>query len=310
MISKNLEITALIVHILSFLGDTATIYFNNNIEVKFLCILNGCQHLLKIYRILVYGFALLNAPNWFCYLHGIINAFTNEASITTSCLIVFTLYIALIFPLFYSEHYRKKRPLILAFVVIYNLSYTIFILYEPLVVGYSAEYLAEAENCSSAYRNHLYQYVMGSPLFNLPFNILTIFCTGVINYKIIMVPRKSLKKQITTMVKMSFSRCVKILFYCFFLTLISFVNLIQDINNGINVRDGYFKEKEVIGVPYLLTASSGILILIFTNSLNQIKRKFGIRVKDDDSINDDEEYMLPHNKDDVNDINSITASHS
>jgi len=40
MINKNQEIAAFILHILSFLGDGLMVYFNNNMNIKFLSILD------------------------------------------------------------------------------------------------------------------------------------------------------------------------------------------------------------------------------------------------------------------------------
>jgi len=59
---------------------------------------------------------------------------------------------------------------------------------------------------------------------------------------------------------------------------------IAGIKVGIRVSKGE-KEEDVIGIRYIITASSGILICIFTNSFNQVRRKFGGVVQNDDSIN-------------------------
>jgi len=92
---------------------------------------------------------------------------------------------------------------------------------------------------------------------------------------------------------MSFTRWIKILCYAVFLSLLSYLNLYSDIKKGIEAEKNIKKEQENLGYTYFITASSGILIFLFTNSRNQIKRKFGIKVKNDDSINDDTEYILP-----------------
>ncbi|OUM63326.1 hypothetical protein PIROE2DRAFT_10167 [Piromyces sp. E2] len=145
---------------------------------------------------------------------------------------------------YFRKYYRKYRFLIYLFIIIYTASYTFVSLYEPLLGKYSKEYIADKENCSSGYRSKLYQYVLNSPVFNIPFSI----------------------------------------------TAFIFSN---EISKGIKVSRGEFKEKEKIGVIYFLTACSGILICIFTNSFNQVKRKFGGVVKNDESVNsEDVEYLI------------------
>jgi len=298
MITAFKEYCILLIHFISLAGDLATIYFNNNNEIILLGLVNSVQHLTKILRIIGYGFLMVDSPSWFCYLYSFINSYTNNTTLTISCLIIFVLFAALFFPGYYSDNYYKIKPTIYGFVFIYNGIFALISLYEPLIMGYSSKYIAESFNCSSGYRHRLYQFILGSSIFNIPFNFIAIVCTGVIIYKIFVAPRKAIKRQITTRVKMSFSRSVKILCFCAFFSLIAFFNLYNDINNGIAVEKGVKKEYEAISVTYILTATSGIFIFIFTNSFNQIKRKFGYHIKDDDSINDDTECMLPINQED------------
>jgi len=297
MITVFQEFSALFLHFLSLVGDLATMYINNNNEVVLLSIVNAIQHIVKILRIISYGFLMVNSPSWFCYFHSFINSYTNNTTITLSCLIIFILFTALIFPGFYSDNYYKYKAKIYYFIFSYNAFFGIINLYEPIIKGYSSKHIAESYNCSSGYRHRLYQFILGSSIFNLPFNFLAIVFTVVILYKIYSVPREALKRRVTTRVKISFARSVKMLCFCVLISLLSIFNLYNDITNGIAVEKGIKKETESIGITYVFTASFGIFIFIFTNSINQIKRKFGIYVKDDDSINDDTEYMLPINQD-------------
>jgi hypothetical protein len=293
MINQFQENSIFIIHLLSLIGDLATIYFNNNNEVVLLGAINSFQHLTKILRIIYFGFLMVDSPSWFCYLYSFINYYTNNTSLTISCLIIFTIFAALIYPTFYADNYQKLRPYVYGFVLVYNAIFELINLYEPVLVGYSPEKINESFNCSSGYRYRLYQYILGSTLFNIPFNLMAIICTGIIFYKVSIASRKDLKKQITTRIKMSFGRSIKIICFCGILSIISFFNLYNDIINGVAAENGNRKEEEEIGKTYVLTACSGIFIFIFTNSLNQIKRKLGMKVKDDDSVNDDTEYMLP-----------------
>jgi len=86
MISKAKEIIAFIEHILSLIGTIVTIYINKNSNIQFLAFMNMWQHIIKIIRIMIYGFELLNAPVWFCNLHAFFNYFSNNAVILIVCL--------------------------------------------------------------------------------------------------------------------------------------------------------------------------------------------------------------------------------
>jgi len=293
MVTPTLEALALIEHFLSFFGDCFTFYFNVNSEILFLCILNMSQHVLKITRIIFNGFMMENASKFTCYYNAFFNFFSMNASLSAACLLIYTLYAAMVHPLFFSKYYKRLRPYIYIFIIVYTAIYCFVPVYEPVIIGYDSKYISEQSNCSSAYRSKFYQYLFGSSFFNLPFTLPVIYCSIVIIHRIVVVPRSFIKKQIATNTKMSFTRWIKILCYAVFLSLLSYLNLYSDIKKGIEAEKNIKKEQENLGYTYFITASSGILIFLFTNSRNQIKRKFGIKVKNDDSINDDTEYILP-----------------
>jgi len=286
-IPPYLEAIALVEHFLSLFGDIFTLYFNSNREILFLCFMNMGQHILKIVRILFLGFALENFESTNptnCYIHAFINQFTMFTSLSAACLLIFTLYGVIVHPNFYSKYYVRYRPYTYGFIMIYTSLHVLIGLFEQIFIGYDTSQL---QNCGCGLRKKLYQYVFGSAVFTLPFTIPAVYCSCIVIYKIIVIPRSSIKKQITSSTKMSFTRWVKILCYSVLITLLSFANLIQDVQNGILAEhsDGLeSKEDDNLGYVYFFTASSGILIFLFTNSRNQIKKKLGYSVKNDDSV--------------------------
>jgi len=120
MITKNQEIAALLVHILSLMGDCLTTYFNNNMNIKFLSIMDIGQHLTKIIRIIIFGFGLEHSPAWFCYLHSFLNHFTHNSALTLSCLYVFIIYI-------YMKLFNKY--IYFVFLYITNLTFIFFFIF-------------------------------------------------------------------------------------------------------------------------------------------------------------------------------------
>jgi len=84
-ISKTKEFIALFEHIVSFICTWLTMYLNNNSNIQFLALMNMWQHFIKILRIMIYGFQLENAPNWFCIFHSFMNYFSNNCVLLLSC---------------------------------------------------------------------------------------------------------------------------------------------------------------------------------------------------------------------------------
>ncbi|KAL6628306.1 hypothetical protein U3516DRAFT_521629, partial [Neocallimastix sp. 'constans'] len=276
MITTTQETTALIEHFLSLFSTWITMYFNNNTNIQVLAFMDMLQHVIKIIRIYVYNFELEDAPTWFCNVHAFFNYFSHNCVISLSCVIIFNLYAAIKYPIPFSKYHKKIRPWVYLFIVGYIGAFVLTALYEPLFLPYTPAQLENRHNCSSAYRYKLYQYVLTSPINNLPFILPAIYCTAYIIYKISITPRSIIKKQIINQTKISFSRWIKILFIFFALALLSFINLYNDLKNGINAEKGY-GEIEKIGLTYVLTATSGILIMIFTVSHHKIKVKLGIK---------------------------------
>jgi len=87
MVSPILERIVIIEHTLSLVGVFLTLYFNNNPEIIFMCILNMCQHILKLIRFVIFGFTFGNTVNpIICYFHSFFNNFTLNSSLAAACL--------------------------------------------------------------------------------------------------------------------------------------------------------------------------------------------------------------------------------
>jgi len=91
MITKYQEILALMLHSLSLICECLVYYINKNLNIKFLCIYDIAQHLLKIFRILIFGYEFIGTPKWICILHSFFNHFTHDGSIIMSCLYLFSI---------------------------------------------------------------------------------------------------------------------------------------------------------------------------------------------------------------------------
>jgi len=86
---KFQEIVLLIIHILSFISEGLLYYINKNSTIKLLCIFDIIQHLLKIFRILIFGYLFDKSSLCICIIHSFINNFTNNGSLVMSCLYIF-----------------------------------------------------------------------------------------------------------------------------------------------------------------------------------------------------------------------------
>ncbi|ORX75615.1 hypothetical protein BCR32DRAFT_271815 [Anaeromyces robustus] len=181
------------------------------------------------------------------------------------------------YPEFTSEYHMKIRPYIFIFTIIYNAIFIFISLWEPIFYGYSEEQIANSYNCSSGYRYRLYQYLLTSATYNIPFSIAALICTGIVIHKFRITPLAKLKNMLSFGTQISFKRWLRILAMNITICLISFLNLYNDIKNGIASENNTKKEEESLGIIYFLTAFSGVLLFILTNSKGQIKKKFGIQ---------------------------------
>ncbi|ORX82477.1 hypothetical protein BCR32DRAFT_292634 [Anaeromyces robustus] len=276
MITKTQETIALVEHIIAFFCDLCTIFFTNNTNIQMLCVFDISQHIIKVARIIIYGFALINSPPWFCYLHYFVNCFSHNITHITACILIFNLYAAIKHPDSFSKYHLIFRSHIYIFVILYTAIFSLTALYEPLILKYSVKHINESHNCSSGYRYKLLQYILTSPIIDLPFTLPAIYCTLSIIRAIRVIPRDTLKSQISTIINISFSRWLRILFATIAITVPSFLNIYWDINNGIKAEKNIEKEEEKLGLVYYITSSSGILIFFLANSSSEIKKKLGL----------------------------------
>ncbi|KAG4108368.1 hypothetical protein H8356DRAFT_1021176 [Neocallimastix lanati (nom. inval.)] len=272
-ISKTKEFIALFEHIVSFICTWLTMYLNNNSNIQFLALMNMWQHFIKILRIMIYGFQLENAPNWFCIFHSFMNYFSNNCVLLLSCYIIYNLYAAMKHPLYYAKYHIIIRPYVFLFITIYIGIFILASLYEPIFTPYSQTEISQRHNCSSAYRYRFYQYFLTSPLISLHFIILAIYCSIVIIHKIRTTPKSTITNEVIVRTKISLSKWIFILLICGGLALLSLFNLISDIYNGLHPEN----EREKLGILYYLTATSGIIIFFISVSPTKLKNFFGMK---------------------------------
>jgi len=277
MIDPVKENFALVEHFFSFVCTIVTIYFNNNSNVQFLALMSMIQHFVKIIRIYFFGFELKGSPVWFCNLHAFINHFSNNILVIITCFIILHLYVAIKYPDHYIKYNKRMRPYVFLSSILYTASFTLAAFFKPIFIGYSAEEIASRTNCSTAYRDRFYQFILGSSVTHIEFIFISIYCTIYIIYKIIITPTVKMKKHLSASTKMSLSKWIVILFICFSITLISLLNIKDDIIIGLEVEKGML-EKDYIETTYFITASNGILIMIFFLSPKQVKYKLGMNV--------------------------------
>eukprot|EP00833_Pecoramyces_ruminatium_P005162 jgi/Orpsp1_1/1179194/evm.model.c7180000068372.1 len=224
-ISKFQEILALTEHIISFACTWITMYSNRNSNIQFLALMDMWQHFVKIFRILFYGFELKGAPIWFCVFHSFLNYFSHNCVIILSCFIIYNLYFAMKHPLYFAKYNKKIRPYVFFFTMVYISIFVSAALYEPVFQTYSDEEIKNRNNCSSAYRYRLYQYLLTSPLISIHFTLIAIYCTIVIIHKIKTTPKSTIRNQIIVRTRIPLKRWINILIICCSIALLSFLNL-------------------------------------------------------------------------------------
>jgi len=262
-------------HIASIISLIVAYIFNDNTNIKSMAFVDIIQHIMQIIRLLI-GFDLDYSKTnlWFCILHSFINDFSRNAEVTFSCLLILTLYYAYKRPLFYSNIYKKYRVYINTLIMLFIGSFIFFSLYEPIFNKYTPEEMEIRNNCHAAYRYKFYQYILISPISNLIFIFPAMYFAISLIFTIKNSSKNELEiSQVTKRANISFSRWIKFLIIASILCIISIIYLFIDIKNG--ARSGRYKvEKEKIDILYYITASTGILIMIFTLSRNQIREKF------------------------------------
>jgi len=72
------EYIAIGIHSLSLISLVLVIYltYNRNNLVTAFSIANIGQHCSKLFRLILFGFTMENAPRWSCYVHAITNFLT------------------------------------------------------------------------------------------------------------------------------------------------------------------------------------------------------------------------------------------
>jgi hypothetical protein len=201
-----------------------------------------------------------------------------------ACFIIFNLYAALKHPLYFAKYHKKIRPYAYIFTIVYIGIFIFASLFEPIFRPYSDEEIANRHNCSSAYRYRLYQYLLTSPLISIPFSIFSVYCTFVIIHKITVTPKSSVKNQVMIRTKIPLSRWIYILFISIAITVLTMLNLLSDINNGLHPEN----EREKLGTLYYFTASTGIIIFLVSLSPSQIKYLFGVKSSNTFDYEEDE----------------------
>jgi len=278
MVDPVRENIVLVEHVLSFICTIITIYFSNNFNIQFLASMSMIQHFIKIVRIMVYGFELKGSPLWFCRVHAFVNHFSNNILVIITCIIILNLYVALKYPNYFVRYNKKMRPFVVIFSTIYTAIFTLGAFYEPFT-KYTEEDVASKHNCSTAYRDKFYQYLLASPLTDIEFIIVSVYCTIYIIYKIIITPKIKIRRHISASTKISLSKWIMILSICGAITLISLLNIKNDIRDAFKAKEG-IPEVDYLEGTYYITASSGILIMLFFITPNQVKYKFGMSVKE------------------------------
>jgi len=282
------ENIALAEHIVSFISLIVAYIFNENSNIKCIVFINMLQHIIKIIRIIFFGFDLDYSKTniWFCIIHSFINDFSRNAVVTFSCVLIFSLYYAYKRPVSFSKNHKKYRRYIYTFVVLFISSFILISLKESIFNQYTPQEMQSRNNCSDAYKYKFYQFLLISPLPNVLFIFPAMFCAISLMFKI-KNPRNDLNiTDINNKTNISFSRWIRILLITSILCIISVIYLFIDIKVALKAKI-YKVEKENIDFIYYINASLGILIMIFTVSPSQVKAKFN---KKENSIITDYNY--------------------
>jgi len=105
MVSKLQEIISLMLNLLSFICECLLYCINNNSHIKLLCLYDLVHHLVKVIRIIIFGYELVGSPLWFCLSFSFINHFTHNGSLIMSCMYISILYICI----YYSNNKHNKK---------------------------------------------------------------------------------------------------------------------------------------------------------------------------------------------------------
>jgi hypothetical protein len=265
-------------HIASVISLIVAYIFNDNTNIKCMAIIDLIQHIMQIVRFVSFDFDLDYSKTknnlWFCILHSFVNDFSRNAEVTFSCFLILTLYYAYKRPISYSKYYKKYRGYIHMLIILFISSFIIFSLYEPIFNKYTPQEMEIRNNCHAAYRYKSYQYILISPLPNIIFIFPAMYCAISLIFTIKNSSKNELEiSQITKRTYISFSRWIKFLIIASILCIISIIYLFIDIKNGA-ISNINKVEREKIDILYFFTASTGVLIMIFTLSRNQIRAKF------------------------------------
>jgi len=126
MITIIQKISSLILHILSFICECLVLYINKNSHIKLLCIYDIAQHLLKIIRIVIFGYEFIGSPLWICILYSFTYHFTHNGSLIISCMYInIYIYIFFFFFLIYINQllYIKNKNIMYIYIYLIYLSF-------------------------------------------------------------------------------------------------------------------------------------------------------------------------------------------
>eukprot|EP00833_Pecoramyces_ruminatium_P016084 jgi/Orpsp1_1/1190116/evm.model.d7180000076667.1 len=166
-------------HSVSLISLFFSYYFNDNSNIKCLALVDMLQHIIKIVRILCFGFQLDygKTPYIFCIIHSFINDFTRNGVVTFSCFIIISLYIAYKRPIAFARNHRKYRGYLYFFIVLYIASFILISLNEAIFFKYTEDEMRARNNCFAGYRYKLYQYILISPIPNIVFIVPAMVCS-------------------------------------------------------------------------------------------------------------------------------------
>ncbi|ORX57193.1 hypothetical protein BCR36DRAFT_223854, partial [Piromyces finnis] len=272
------EYIAIGIHCLSVLSLLLVIYltYNRNNLVTIFSIANIGQHFSKLFRLVLFGFTMNEAPLWSCYVHAITNFLTVGMESYIAMLFALRLWLMITtknqMKMWLLEH-NKYTTYICGLIIPTLLS--IFSILPQLIKGKSFVIPSGAENCITGYRQNAWQILLSGPGTTLPPFFLSVAFGVHIAIVLCTVSTKNIMKDVKKFSTISYSSWIRMLWFGILFSLVVVINIIGDVKNSNKmIKDGTPEPGiKNIGIPYYLTAAVGVGVLLIFGTTVEAKKK-------------------------------------
>jgi len=274
-----MELLAIDIHCISIVSLCLIIYLtvHKNNFVTLFSIANIGQHCSKLFRLILFGFTMKNAPTWCCYLHAFTNFLTVGMESYIAMLFAFRLWLIITRRTWFIEH-NKSMTYIFGIIIPFILS--LFSILPQLLKGKNFVIPPDAENCITGYRQNAWQILLSGPFTTLPpFILSSIFGVHIV-YVIYKESKQNVIKNVKKFSNISFSSWIRMLWFGILFGFIVVINIIGDFKNSFNMMLYDKPEPGIkgIGVSYCITAAVGFGVFVIFGTTVEAQKKI-IKIK-------------------------------